>query len=64
MRKLLSLLITLSATSAAFAHEGHGHTHGYTITHYFVEPEHALAIAAGLAIVVLLVKRFWKTSVK
>jgi len=25
-----------------FAHEGHGTTDGYTITHYFVEPEHAI----------------------
>ena len=25
-----------------FAHEGHGTTGGYTITHYFTEPEHAL----------------------
>ena len=26
----------------AFAHEGHGATNGFTITHYFVEPEHAI----------------------
>jgi hypothetical protein len=25
-----------------FAHEGHGATDGFTITHYFVEPEHAI----------------------
>jgi hypothetical protein len=25
-----------------FAHEGHGATNGFTITHYFVEPEHAI----------------------
>ena len=25
-----------------FAHEGHGATDGYTITHYFIEPEHAI----------------------
>lgn len=25
------------------AHEGHGHTHGFTVKHYFVEPEHVLA---------------------
>jgi membrane protein DedA with SNARE-associated domain len=25
-----------------FAHEGHGGTDGYTITHYFVEQEHAI----------------------
>jgi hypothetical protein len=26
----------------SFAHEGHGATDGFTITHYFVEPEHAI----------------------
>ena len=26
----------------SMAHEGHGTTDGYTITHYFVEPEHAV----------------------
>jgi len=35
-----------------FAHEGHGHTHGFTITHYFVEPEHLaillVVFAAGI----------------
>jgi len=39
---------------AASAHPGHGETDGYTITHYFVEPSHAvvilLAVAAALAI--------------
>jgi len=25
-----------------FAHDGHGQTNGFTITHYFVEPQHAL----------------------
>ena len=24
------------------AHEGHGATDGFSITHYFVEPEHAI----------------------
>lgn len=26
----------------SLAHEGHGHTEGFTITHYFVEPVHLL----------------------
>lgn len=34
------------------AHEGHGVTEGYTISHYIVEPEHALytlgVVAVGL----------------
>ena len=64
MRKILSLLVLLSAASTAFAHEGHGdHTHGgYTITHYFVEPEHVIALVAGIAVVVLLVNRFRKAT--
>lgn len=36
------------------AHEGHGVTDGFTITHYFVEPEHALytlgVIAVGIGL--------------
>jgi len=40
---LLSILWALSPL-LIFAHEGHGHTHGFTITHYFVEPEHLLII--------------------
>jgi hydrogenase/urease accessory protein HupE len=43
---LLSLLFGL-LPFLMFAHEGHGHTHGYTITHYFVEPEH-LAVILGI----------------
>lgn len=54
MKKIATAALLLSGLPlASFAHEGHGHTHGFTITHYFVEPEHAvltwavLAIAAG-----------------
>jgi hypothetical protein len=40
-----SFLITLGSgliPFIGFAHEGHGTTDGFTITHYFVEPEHAI----------------------
>ena len=30
------------APIVCLAHPGHGSTDGYTITHYFVEPEHAI----------------------
>lgn len=51
---LLSFAALLSAVSV-FAHEGHGHTHGYTIKHYFVEPEHAIPLLAAVAAVVFFV---------
>ena len=42
-----------------FAHEGHGHTHGFTITHYIVEPDHALLtwVALTAAIVLIVANR-------
>jgi hypothetical protein len=41
----------------SFAHEGHGHTHGFTITHYFVEPVHLAVLAAVFAAGVLFFSR-------
>ena len=41
---------------SAFAHEGHGHTHGFTITHYFIEPEHVIPVFIVVAIAILLIK--------
>lgn len=61
MKKIVSLLAVLFSATYTFAHPGHGATDGYTITHYFVEPEHVLAIAAGLGLVLYGAKRFWKT---
>lgn len=47
------------------AHEGHGHTDGFTVKHYIVEPEHILVgitvIFAAIATSVYLSK---KTSSK
>jgi hypothetical protein len=44
---------------ASFAHEGHGHTHGFTIKHYMVEPQHAAAtlLVIGVAIYFFLKRR-------
>lgn len=64
MKKLLFLLATAIPALSAWAHEGHGHTHDYTITHYFVEPEHVFPLVAVLAIGVLLFNRFRRKSVK
>ena len=64
MKKYLLSLAAISASLSSFAHEGHGHTHGFTIQHYFVEPEHALAVLAVVAIGVLLFKRYRTTAAK
>jgi hypothetical protein len=57
MKKFLTL-IGLLASATSFAHPGHGHSEGFTITHYFVEPEHALALVAITALVVVIAKKF------
>jgi hydrogenase/urease accessory protein HupE len=64
MKKYILLLAAVSASLSSFAHEGHGHTHGFTIQHYFVEPEHALAVLAVVAVGLLLFKRYRTTSAK
>ncbi|HVZ26150.1 MAG TPA: hypothetical protein VG842_08855 [Sediminibacterium sp.] len=40
MKKLTALLSAVPAI--AWAHPGHGVTDGYTIIHYFTEPQHAV----------------------
>jgi hypothetical protein len=40
MKKTLLYLLSSLFPFLSFAHEGHGHTNGNTITHYLVEPEH------------------------
>ena len=42
MKKFLTAFAVALIPFIGFAHEGHGATNGYTITHYFVEPEHAI----------------------
>ncbi len=64
MKRYLLLLTGLAASFSSFAHEGHGHTHDFTITHYFVEPEHAFPLLAAVAIVMLLVKRYRNAAAK
>ena len=64
MKKILFLLASVVPALFAMAHPGHGTTEGYTITHYFVEPQHVFPIVAVLAIGVLLFNRFRKQAVK
>lgn len=56
MKKYFSLLAT-ALPLAALAHPGHGGTHGWTITHYFVEPQHAITTVLAVG-GILLIARF------
>jgi hypothetical protein len=57
MKKIL-IAASLLAPFMSFAHDGHGITGGFTITHYFVEPGHAIYtwsfIVAGFVLAMYL----------
>jgi len=63
MKKLLFLFVTLAATSAAFAHPGHGTTGGFTITHYITEPVHAIPLLFAIVLGIVLVRKERKSIV-
>lgn len=42
----------------SFAHDGHGEHGGFTITHYFVEPVHAVYTLGVVVVGFLLVRHF------
>lgn len=42
MMKKILIAAGLMIPFISFAHDGHGVTSGFTITHYFVEPGHAI----------------------
>jgi len=48
----------------SFAHEGHGHTHGFTIKHYFVEPEHLAVLLFVFAMGILFFGKMRKKASK
>jgi hypothetical protein len=65
MKKITLLsLIAAFLPFLSFAHEGHGHTHGFTITHYFVEPEHLILLLIAVAGGVLFFSRLKKKANK
>jgi hydrogenase/urease accessory protein HupE len=66
MKKKLTLtsLLASSVPFLGFAHEGHGHTHGFTITHYFVEPEHLLLLVGVFAASILFFRSYFKKEKK
>ncbi len=37
-----AMILVVGTPLISLAHPGHGETDGYTITHYFVEPMHAV----------------------
>jgi hypothetical protein len=62
MKKLFGMMAGLAAAPALLAHPGHGETEGFTITHYFTEPVHAvvtvLAVVGMLVLLTALRRRF------
>ncbi len=60
MKKLIAFILTAfsSFPLIASAHPGHGDTDGFTITHYFVEPDHAIiTLAIAGVMTYLLIRR-------
>lgn len=56
MKKVIvALAVLLPAIS--WAHPGHGDTDGYTIIHYFTEPQHAVITLGVLAAVTVYIVR-------
>jgi hypothetical protein len=59
MKKIMlaaSGLFVLCMPLISMAHPGHGETGGYTITHYFVEPSHAIVTIGVLFVVAFYVR--------
>lgn len=50
-RFILTFSATIAMASAALAHEGHGHpAHQEGVTHYVVNPSHAVPVILAIAI--------------
>jgi hypothetical protein len=54
MKKALASVSAL-LPCICFAHPGHGHTDGYSIKHYFIEPYHVMISFLALSIALLVV---------
>jgi hypothetical protein len=55
--KKITFLLVASLPIITFAHPGHGGSDGYTIIHYFSEPQHALiSLGIMVAAIVLIVR--------
>lgn len=64
--QLASMLATLLPLSALAhpGHDGHDHDGGYTITHYFTQPSHAVVSLAVVAITVILIRNLRRRNQK
>jgi hydrogenase/urease accessory protein HupE len=64
MKKTFLSLAAVTACISSFAHEGHGHTDGFTIKHYFTEPEHIIPVLLAAGVAVVLFRYFKKKEAK
>ncbi|MFZ4770139.1 MAG: hypothetical protein ACOYLO_08145 [Ferruginibacter sp.] len=60
MKKIIAALCLL-VPFAGMAHPGHGEIGGYTITHYFLEPMHAI-ITIGIVVALVVYVRHLNKS--
>lgn len=56
MKKIIAIAAVLLPL-ITLAHPGHGETDGYTIIHYFTEPQHAIITLGILAATVVYIVR-------
>jgi hypothetical protein len=56
MKKIASLSALL-LPAISWAHPGHGETEGYTIIHYFTEPQHAVITISAVAVALIYIAR-------
>ena len=64
MKKIFLSLAAVTASICSFAHEGHGHTEGFTIKHYFTEPEHIIPVLLASAVAIVLFRYFKNKEAK
>lgn len=64
MKKSLLSIAAVTASVSSFAHEGHGHTDGFTIQHYFTEPVHIISLLAGVVVLAVVIRYFKKAAAK
>jgi len=67
MKKVITALslFFMALPNIVLAHPGHGETEGFTITHYFIEPVHAIVsivIVAALVVYIRHLKRNRQTK--
>ena len=56
MKKIIGAVAML-LPAISWAHPGHGETEGFSIIHYFIEPQHALISLGVMSIAVVYIIR-------